>query len=123
MSAIEIMLGITKYSPTFREIGKAEIVDGKPKQPLKPETIRRKNRGGIGCLRVSEQASKQLRADLVREISSGQKYIAKLMATKIGFAQSAVRRHLQAMVKSGELECETITHPNYKLTWYWKRNG
>ena len=122
MSDLSIMFGLTPFAPSFREIGKAEIVDGKPKQPLKPATIRRKNRGGIGCLRVSEQASKQLRADLVREISSGQKYTAKTMATQIGFAQSAVRRHLQAMVKSGELDCETITHPNYKLTWYWKKN-
>lgn len=80
MSALEIMLGITEYAPTFREIGKAEIVDGKPKQPPKPATVRRKNRGGIGCLRVSEQASKRLRASIVAEIQTGQKYTAKMMA-------------------------------------------
>lgn len=122
MSTLEIMLGIAEFSPTFREVGKVEIVDGKPKPELKPETISRKNRGGIGCLHVSEQASKRLRAAIVADIETGQKYTAKTMATQIGFAQSAVRRHLQAMVKSGELDCETITHPNYKLTWYWKKN-
>lgn len=120
MSDLSIMFGLSQFAPSFNEVGKVEIIDGKPKTEPKPATVRRKkNKGKVGCMRLSEQASKKLRAAVVRALAAGGKYTARTMAEKIGFAQSAVRRHLKALVEEGIADCETINDPRYDVTWYW----
>ena len=120
MSDLSIMFGLSQFAPSFNEVGKVEIIDGKPKTEPKPATVRRKkNKGKVGCMRLSEQASKKLRAAVVRTLAAGGKYTARTMAEKIGFAQSAVRRHLQTLAACGAIESETICSPAYDVTWYW----
>ena len=120
MTTLSILFGLTPFAPSFREIGKVEILDGQPKQELKPATIKRKeNKANRGCLRKSQQQSKKLRADVIKTLAAGGKYTARTMAEKIGFAQSAVRRHLQTMAACNAIESETICSPAYDVTWYW----
>ncbi len=120
MTTLSILFGLTPFAPSFREIGKIEILDGQPKPELKPATIKRKeNKLNRGCLRKSQQQSKKLRADVIKTLAAGGKYTARTMAEKIGFAQSAVRRHLQTMASCNAIESETICKPAYDLTWYW----
>ena len=120
MTTLSILFGLTPFAPSFREIGKIEILDGQPKPELKPATIKRKeNKLNRGCLRKSQQQSKKLRADVIKTLAAGGKYTARTMAEKIGFAQSAVRRHLQTMAACNAIESETICKPAYDLTWYW----
>ena len=120
MTTLSIMFGLTPFAPSFREIGKVEILDGQPKQELKPATIKRKeNKENRGCLRKSQQQSKKLRADVIKTLAAGGKYTARTMAEKIGFAQSAVRRHLQTLAACNAIESETICSPAYDVTWYW----
>ena len=120
MSDLSVMFGLTPFVPSFREIGKVEIFDGQPKPELKPATIKRKeNKANRGCLRKSQQQSKKLRSDVIKTLAAGGKYTARTMAEKIGFAQSAVRRHLQTMAACNAIESETICKPAYDLTWYW----
>ena len=120
MSDLSVMFGLTPFVPSFREIGKVEILDGQPKPELNPATIKRKeNKLNRGCLRKSQQQSKKLRSDVIKTLAAGGKYTARTMAEKIGFAQSAVRRHLQTMAACNAIESETICKPAYDLTWYW----
>ncbi len=120
MTTLSILFGLTPFVPSFREISSKEFIDGKPKQELKPATIKRKeNKLNRGCLRKSQQQSKKLRADVIKTLAAGGKYTARTMAEKIGFAQSAVRRHLQTMAACNAIESETICKPAYDLTWYW----
>lgn len=120
MTTLSIMFGLTPFVPSFREISSKEFIDGKPKQELKPATIKRKeNKLNRGCLRKSQQQSKKLRSDVIKTLAAGGKYTARTMAEKIGFAQSAVRRHLQTMAACNAIESETICKPAYDLTWYW----
>ena len=120
MTTLSILFGLTPFVPSFREIGKIEILDGQPKPELKPATIKRKeNKLNRGCLRKSQQQSKKLRADVIKTLAAGGKYTARTMAEKIGFAQSAVRRHLQTMAACNAIESETICSPAYDVTWYW----
>ena len=120
MTTLSILFGLTPFAPSFREIGKIEILDGQPKPELKPATIKRKeNKLNRGCLRKSQQQSKKLRADVIKTLAAGGKYTARTMAEKIGFAQSAVRRHLQTMAACNAIESETICSPAYDVTWYW----
>lgn len=120
MSDLSVMFGLSQFAPSFNEVGKVEIIDGKPKEKPKQTTVRRKqNKGKVGCMRLSEQASKKLRASVVRTLAAGGKYTARTMAEKIGFAQSAVRRHLKALVEECIADCETINDPRYDVTWYW----
>ena len=120
MTTLSIMFGLTPFVPSFREISSKEFIDGKPKQELKPATIKRKeNKLNRGCLRKSQQQSKKLRADVIKTLAAGGKYTARTMAEKIGFAQSAVRRHLQTLAACGAIESETIHDPRYDVTWYW----
>ena len=120
MTTLSILFGLTPFVPSFREIGKVEILDGQPKPELKPATIKRKeNKVNRGCLRISQQQSKKLRADVIKTLAAGGKYTARTMAEKIGFAQSAVRRHLQTLAACNAIESETICSPAYDVTWYW----
>ena len=120
MTTLSILFGLTPFAPSFREIGKVEILDGQPKQELKPATIKRKeNKANRGCLRKSQQQSKELRADVIKTLAAGGKYTARTMAENIGFAQSAVRRHLQTLAACNAIESETIHDPRYDVTWYW----
>ncbi len=120
MTTLSILFGLKPFAPSFREIGKVEILDGQPKQELKPATIKRKeNKENRGCLRKSQQQSKKLRADVIKTLAAGGKYTARTMAEEIGFAQSAVRRHLQTLAACSAIESETIHDPRYDVTWYW----
>ncbi len=120
MTTLSILFGLTPFAPSFREIGKVEILDGQPKQELKPATIKRKeNKANRGCLRKSQQQSKKLLADVIKTLAAGGKYTARTMAENIGFAQSAVRRHLQTLAACNAIESETIHDPRYDVTWYW----
>ncbi len=120
MTTLSILFGLTPFAPSFREIGKVEILDGQPKQELKPATIKRKeNKANRVCLRKSQQQSKKLRADVIKTLAAGGKYTARTMAENIGFAQSAVRRHLQTLAACNAIESETIHDPRYDVTWYW----
>lgn len=120
MSDLSVMFGLTPFVPSFREIGKVEILDGQPKPELKPATIKRKeNKLNRGCLRKSQQQSKKLRSDVIKTLAAGGKYTARTMSEKIGFAQSAVRRHLQTLAACSAIESETIHDPRYDVTWYW----
>ena len=120
MSNLSIVFGLKPFVSSFKEISSTEYVDGKPKQELKPATIKRKeNKANRGCLRKSQQQSKKLRADVIKTLAAGGKYTARTMSEKIGFAQSAVRRHLQTMAACGAIESETIHDPRYDVTWYW----
>ncbi len=120
MTTLSILFGLTPFAPSFREIGKVEILDGQPKPELKPATIKRKeNKVNRGCLRISQQQSNKLRAEVIKTLAAGGKYTARTMSEKIGFAQSAVRRHLQTMAACNAIESETICKPAYDLTWYW----
>ena len=120
MTTLSILFGLTPFAPSFREIGKVEILDGQPKQELKPATIKRKkNKANRGCLRISQQQSNKLRADVIKTLAAGGKYTARTMSEKIGFAQSATRRHLQTLAACNAIESETICSPPYDVTWYW----
>ena len=120
MTTLSILFGLTPFVPSFREIGKIEIFDGQPKPELKPATIKRKeNKANRGCLRKSQQQSKKLRSDVIKTLAAGGKYTARTMYEKIGFAQSAVRRHLQTLSSCSAIESETIHDPRYDVTWYW----
>ena len=120
MTTLSILFGLTPFVPSFREIGKIEIFDGQPKPELKPATIKRKeNKVNRGCLRISQQQSNKLRAEVIKTLAAGGKYTARTMSEKIGFAQSAVRRHLQTLAACNAIESETICKPAYDLTWYW----
>ena len=120
MTTLSIVFGLTPFSPSFREIGKIEILDGQPKQELKPATIKRKkNKANRGCLSISQQQSKKLRAEVIKTLAAGGKYTARTMSEKIGFAQSATRRHLQTLAACDAIESETICSPAYDVTWYW----
>ena len=120
MTTLSILFGLTPFAPSFREIGKVEILDGQPKPELKPATIKRKeNKVNRGCLRISQQQSNKLRAEVIKTLAAGGKYTARTMSEKIGFAQSAVRRHLQTLAACNAIESETICKPAYDLTWYW----
>ena len=120
MTTLSILFGLKPFAPTFREISSTPFIDGKPKQELKPATIKRKeNKANRGCLCKSQQQSKKLRADVIKTLAAGGKYTARTMSEKIGFAQSAVRRHLQTMAACNAIESETICKPAYDLTWYW----
>ena len=120
MTTISILFGLTPFVPSFREISSTPFIDGKPKPELKPATIKRKeNKANRGCLRKSQQQSKKLRSDVIKTLAAGGKYTARTMAEKIGFAQSAVRRHLQTLAACNAIESETICSPAYDVTWYW----
>ena len=120
MTTLSILFGLTPFVPSFREIGKIEIFDGQPKPELKPATIKRKeNKVNRGCLRISQQQSNKLRAEVIKTLAAGGKYTARTMSENIGFAQSAVRRHLQTLAACNAIESETICKPAYDLTWYW----
>ena len=120
MTTLSILFGLTPFVPSFREIGKVEILDGQPKPELKPATIKRKeNKLNRGCLRKSQQQSKKLRSDVIKTLAAGGKYTARTMAEKIGFAQSATRRHLQTLAACNAIESETICSQAYDVTWYW----
>ena len=120
MTTLSILFGLTPFAPSFREIGKVEILDGQPKPELKPATIKRKeNKLNRGCLRKSQQQSKKLRSDVIKTLAAGGKYTARTMAEKIGFAQSATRRHLQTLAACNAIESETICSQAYDVTWYW----
>ena len=120
MTTLSILFGLTPFAPSFREIGKVEILDGQPKPELKPATIKRKeNKVNRGCLRISQQQSNKLRAEVIKTLAAGGKYTARTMSENIGFAQSAVRRHLQTLAACNAIESETICKPAYDLTWYW----
>ena len=120
MTTLSILFGLTPFAPSFREIGKVEILDGQPKPELKPATIKRKeNKLNRGCLRKSQQQSKKLRSDVIKTLAAGGKYTARTMAEKIGFAQSATRGHLQTLAACNAIESETICSQAYDVTWYW----
>ena len=120
MTTLSILFGLTPFVPSFREISSTPFIDGKPKPELKPATIKRKeNKANRGCLRKSQQQSKKLRSDVIKTLAASGKYTARTMAEKIGFAQSAVRRHLQTLAACNAIESETICSPAYDVTWYW----
>lgn len=119
MSYLSISLGLTPHNPTFREIGKREIVDGKQKIESKQAISARKlNKGKPGCLRISQQASISLRKAIIRTLKAGGKYNARTMAEKVCCAKSAAMRHLRKLAEDGIAKSET-DFGRYDVTWFW----
>lgn len=123
MSSLSIALGIAPFSPTFREIGRTEFIDGKPKvETSHAISKRKKNKGKPNGTQKAQHESKKLRADILKVMESGCKYNAKTMGEKlVGRSLTAIRWHFKELVKSGIAECETIDCGRYDVTWYWIR--
>lgn len=110
---LSIMLGLDSFAPDWLVINKRAYVDGKAVKPIKRNVDKNK-----GCLRLSQQASKELRALVLRTLALGGRYSAFTLHQATGKSESALRKHLKNLANEGIAQSETITNP-YSITWYW----
>lgn len=103
MSIIAIVLGEQKFVPfcgNVRQILAAEMQDKRKKEAIahKPQVA--------GSIPVS----KIIRAKMVKLLSSGNEFFIEEIADGIGASQTAVRRHLRALIAAGNIKRRAIEH-------------